>query len=98
MLDENTLRVLPKAELHRHLDGSVRLGTIAELAQRYGLDVSEQEVSTRARGLTPLAGLEEVIARFAIIQKVLCCYEAIRRVAFENVEDTWRDGVKLAEL
>ena len=33
-----------------------------------------------------------------IIQKVLCCYEAIRRVAFENVEDAWRDGVKLAEL
>ena len=101
MLDEATLRALPKAELHRHLDGSVRLSTIAELARRHSLDLgvrSEAELAERARVLAPLAGLEEVIARFQIIQKVLCGYEAIRRVAFENVEDAWRDGVKLAEL
>jgi len=90
-----------KAELHRHLDGSVRLSTIAALARRHRLDLgvrSERELAERARVLTPLAGFEEVIARFRITQKVLCGYEAIRRVAFENVEDAWRDGVKLAEL
>jgi len=101
MLDETTLRALPKAELHRHLDGSVRLATIAELARRHSLDLgvrSEEELAERARVLAPLAGLAEVLARFEILQKVLCGYEAIRRVAFENVEDAWRDGVKLAEL
>jgi adenosine deaminase len=101
MLEESTLRALPKAELHRHLDGSVRLATIAELARRHSLDLgtaSEEELAERARVLAPLAGLDEVIGRFAILQKVLCCYEAIRRVAFENVEDAWRDGVRLAEL
>jgi adenosine deaminase len=99
MPDEATLRALPKAELHRHLDGSVRLSTIAALARRHALDVGPLgELPERARVLTPLAGLDEVIACFAIIQKVLCCYEAIRRVARENVEDAWRDGVRLAEL
>lgn len=101
MLDLPSLRTLPKAELHRHLDGSVRLDTIVELARCHALALgisSEQELREKARVLTPRAGLEAVIAGFRITQQVLCCYEAIRRVARENVEDCRRDGVVLAEL
>lgn len=32
-LSEDIIRKLPKAELHLHLDGSVRIGTIIELAE-----------------------------------------------------------------
>ena len=101
MLSTESLRALPKAELHRHLDGSVRLETIVDLARRHSLDLgvrSEAELRERARVCSPQESLEEVIAGFTITQKVLCCHEAIRRVAYENVEDSWRDGVKLAEL
>jgi adenosine deaminase len=101
MLDRQSLSRLPKVELHRHLDGSVRFQTILSLARRHGLDLgssSEEELRTMTLIRTPMRDLEAVIASFAVPQKVLCCYEALRRVAFENVEDAYQDGVKLLEL
>jgi adenosine deaminase len=101
MPDRQTLRSLPKVELHRHLDGSVRFRTILDLARRHNLELgrsSVEELRERTRIRAPLRDLQEVIASFAVTQKVLCSYEALRRVACENVEDAWRDGVKLLEL
>jgi adenosine deaminase len=95
------LRALPKVELHRHLDGSVRFQTVLDIAREHNLDLgtaSEEELRRRTRITAPMPDLAAVLAGFATIQKVLCCYEAIRRVTFENVEDAWRDGVRLVEL
>jgi adenosine deaminase len=92
---------MPKVELHRHLDGSVRPETILEIARRHGLGLGAatlEEVRARATISAPMRDLEEVLGRFAVTQSVLCSYEAIERVAFENVEDAFRDGVCLAEL
>ena len=100
-LGERALRALPKVELHRHLDGSIRLETIRGIARHHGLDLgsgSREELAGRAQILAPLRDLAAVLDSFRILQRVLCSYEAIRRVAFENVEDAWRDGVRLVEL
>ncbi len=95
------LRKMPKVELHRHLDGSIRQGTIVDIVKRHKLDI---DVSDRARlkkhsTITePMQDLAAVLNVFETIQKVSCSYEAIKRIAFENVEDAWMDGIKLIEL
>ena len=100
-ITERALRALPKVELHRHLDGSIRVQTILDLVRLHNLDVGTRDparIASLAVIPSPLRDLGEVLKRFDLLRAVLVGYDAIRRVAFENVEDAYRDGVQLAEL
>ena len=93
------LRALPKVELHRHLDGSVRISTIHQIAQERGMAAGTlDELRARAVIARPLTSLDAVLACFKTQQEALWSYDAIRRVTVENVEDAWRDGIRLIEL
>ncbi len=92
---------LPLCELHRHLDGSVRVGTILELAEQHGLNLP----ATTVEGLTPYVHIDEAepglmafLARFKYLVEVLVDLDACRRVAYENVEDAAGEGMDLIEL
>lgn len=101
MIDAHALRALPKVELHRHLDGSVRVETLCDIARTNRLDLGARDAVSLARLATitePLDDLAAVLGRFSLLQKALCTPAAIGRVAFENVEDAWRDGVVAVEL
>lgn len=80
------------ADLHRHLDGSLRPATVAELAAARGVDVPEP-LAFRA-GM----GLQEALACFAFTLSLLDTVEAVRRVAREIVEDAEADGVTTLEV
>jgi len=98
------LRNLKKIELHRHLDGSVRLDTIIDLGKKYninfgaGVDISDPHFKNKAQVLEPMNSLQEVLDCFWILQKSMVNYEAIKRVAFENIEDCFNDGIEQVEL
>ncbi len=94
-------RTLPLIDLHRHLDGSVRLETILDLGRRHGLplpawDVEGLRPHTQVSGRQP--GVMEFIAKFRWMTGVLADPEACRRVARENVEDARAEGIDYIEL
>jgi adenosine deaminase len=95
------LRTLPKAELHRHLEGSIRLATIIDLSREAGVPLpaeTPEELAAHARILEPLASLDEALKRFSIAQNSVRSPDAVRRIALEAVEDLAADGIRLAEL
>ena len=92
---------LPLCDLHRHLDGNVRLETILELADQHGIDLpgdSVEALRPHVQVVEAEAGLMAFIAKFKYLSEVLVDAEACRRVAFENVEDARREGIDYIEL
>lgn len=82
----------PLAELHLHLDGSLRPQTLAELAAEHSLTVP-----TDLRFHAGM-GLADALSRFAFTLSVLQEPAAVRRVASELCEDAARDGVDALEI
>lgn len=99
-LYSHNIRALPKVELHRHLDCSVRWSTLIELAPQVGIELESSLKKQQAQFLVtePMRDLESVLKKFLNAQKVLASEEILERIAFEACEDAFNDGVKLLEL
>jgi adenosine deaminase len=82
----------PLADLHRHLDGSIRATTLAELAARNGLSVPPD------LAFHPGMGLGEALSRFAFTLSLLQRPAEVRRVAAEMCEDATAEGVTTLEI
>ena len=92
---------LPKAELHCHLDGSLRIKTIIELAEIQGVDLpSKNEIDLLkilSVGPSPKS-LEDYIKKFDITLSVLQTPESLERAAFELAMDCHEDGIRYLEV
>ena len=95
------VNLLPKVELHRHVEGAIRYATMKEwvLADKL-LPASAAEEQLRDFILIdkPVDGLKVFLEKFGLIHRVLSTPERIRRMAFEACEDAWREGVRVLEL
>lgn len=91
---------IPKVELHRHLELSLRHSTIRELAPQIGISVSDQESFNERFLITqPMNDLGSVLNKFLDTQKLLNSEEILERIAYEAVEDAYKiENIRLLEL
>jgi adenosine deaminase len=92
---------LPFIDLHRHLDGSVRLETILDLGRQHNIPLpgaTVEELRPHAQVTEPQPGLMAFLAKMLWATRVLADGEACRRIARENVEDAKREGIDYLEL
>ena len=95
------LKAVAKVDLHRHLEGAIRLSTMLDLYRDAGHPLPQTtpaELSEQAQVLQPMASLEAVLSRFTLAQGAFVDEAAAERIAFEAVEDLAADNVRLAEL
>jgi adenosine deaminase len=91
---------LPKIELHRHLEGSLRLSTLCELARQFPLDLPAE--TEQLRPLVQITNDEpsssNFLSKFTILRRFYQSPEVIKRLTYEVIEDAANDNVHYFEL
>jgi adenosine deaminase len=92
---------IPLIDLHRHLDGAVRLETILELGRQHHLPLPAWELESlrpHVQVTDPQEGVMAFISKFQWMTAVMVDYNACRRIAYESVQDARREGLDYVEL
>ncbi|MEP6986555.1 MAG: hypothetical protein ABI970_13200, partial [Chloroflexota bacterium] len=98
----HTMQELPKIELHRHLEGAIRLSTLVDVAKAYGIEMPEYDIEL----LRPFVQMmpneahnsQHFLAKFMTIRQFFLSEDVIRRMTREIVEDAALDSTKYFEL
>ena len=97
-----TMQALPKIELHRHLEGSIRLSTLVEVAQEYGIEMPEYDIEMLRPFVqmmpTEAHNSQHFLAKFMTIRQFFLSEPVIRRMTREVVVDAALDNIKYFEL
>ena len=98
--DRSLLRRLPKAELHCHLDGSVRPETMIELAKEYRVSLPRDDADALREYMRvdDARNLDDYLMRFDTTLSVMQTEEALERIAYELAIDVAAEGVQYLEM
>ncbi len=94
------IRAIPKTDLHVHLDGSLRINTLIELAQAAKINLPAWDEA----GLRHMVfkdkylNLEEYLRGFALTTAVMQSEKALFRVSYELMMDNAAEGVRYIEV
>jgi adenosine deaminase len=95
------LHRLPKTDLHCHLDGSLRLDTILELARKHGVALPTMDRAALKTLLVAgehVGSLDDYLRAFDLTLSVLQTEDSLERVAYELAEDAHAENVRYIEV
>lgn len=100
LISHEYLSALPKTDLHVHLDGSLRLPTLIELAKEQKIELpSYEEEGLKEQVFKPAyADLWEYLAGFQYTVSVMQNTESLERIARELAEDNLAENVRYLEI
>ena len=97
-----TLKQLPKVELHRHLEGAIRVETLVEVAEKYDIPMPAYDiemlrpyVEMTAEDLPDHA---HFLAKFKVLRQLFISESVIRHIARQSVIDAAKDNIRYMEL
>ena len=100
-VDRKFIHKLPKTDLHVHLDGSLRVSTIFDLAKKQGVKLpakNEDELKKVVMCDKECKSLEQYLRGFEITLSVLQTENALTRVAYELAEDAAKENIRYMEV
>ncbi len=93
--------IIPKTEIHCHLEGAIRTQTIIDIAREFNLQLpahEAMELDRHVKVYEQMQSLEAVLEAFAIFQNSIASPETVERIAWELFEDSAKQNIKLFEV
>src|SRR3989442_3863832 len=94
------IRHIPKVDLHRHLQGSIRTSTLVEISKRFGIGLPSEDplqLEKFVKRRRPARNLLEFIKPWELFSRIIASPEVIFRITYEAIEDAVKDRVVYLE-